>query len=787
MTYGFGLGAGLKALTAARLGMQTAGNNISNANTPGYSRQRVLSASDVPFFAANGQQIGSGVRISSISRLVDAGVDQRIRAQLALFGEAEIAQTRLQEIEGIFNEPGGGISAVLGDLFGSISALQTDPSDRALRGGVIQSGRSLAESFNLSATRLSNLAESSFAEVTALTRQVNQQAEAIARLNSQIIALEANGSSANDLRDNRGQLLKEISGVVETRAIERESGSLDILVGGHLLVSGDRSSAMTAVRSESGRTELRSGRNDAPVTLTGGRIKALIDQEAGEVPGYLGRLDELAREMILGFNRIHSTGVPRAGAFRNLRSHYGAVDGDGDGTRGDEFLSQAGFPFEIERGELYVSISNDATGDLERHRIAIDPTTMSLIDVAAAIDGIEHVSASVDPTGRLRVTASNGYGFDFSSRIDPNPDTFGSLGGTNPTLGSGREGPFDLSGNTFPASLTVTTGTLAAPVTTTVTLDRSDFVNPAAATAAELAAAINSDLGSQGTAADVGGRLMIRSDIGGKDSQLSVADVAPGTLAADLGLPGITATGQASGVEITASGAYTGDENGRFTFVPSGDGTIGASPDLSLDVYDQNGILVSTLAVGAGYSPGEVLEVADGISISLGPGTISASAQQAFSLDTVADSDTSDFLVGIGLNSFFHGETAATISVNPELSANADLFAAGRSGAAGDAANLAQLIALRETQLDGLNSSSIETFYTDIVGDLGFDAAAADTTLRSQDALLRELETQREAISGVNLDEEMLDLTRYQQSYDAAARFISVVQEMTDTLISLAR
>jgi flagellar hook-associated protein 1 FlgK len=73
------------------------------------------------------------------------------------------------------------------------------------------------------------------------------------------------------------------------------------------------------------------------------------------------------------------------------------------------------------------------------------------------------------------------------------------------------------------------------------------------------------------------------------------------------------------------------------------------------------------------------------------------------------------------------------------------------------------------------------------VGDVGFDVAAAQTTLGSQESLLAQLQAERESISGVNIDEEMVDLMRFQQSYEAAARFLSVAQEMTDTLINLGR
>ena len=89
MTLGFGLGAGLRALTAARIGMQTAGNNVANANTPGYTRQRVELVSALPYMSAGGMQLGAGVDVAGITRLVDNGIERRLQMQLEI-GRAHV-------------------------------------------------------------------------------------------------------------------------------------------------------------------------------------------------------------------------------------------------------------------------------------------------------------------------------------------------------------------------------------------------------------------------------------------------------------------------------------------------------------------------------------------------------------------------------------------------------------------------------------------------------------------------------------------------------------------------
>jgi len=766
--------------------MQTAGNNVANANTPGYSRQRVELGTALSYGIRGNLQVGAGVDVNGISRMVDDGLERRIQFQLGLVGAAELDNLRYREIETIFAEPDDGLSNSYKDLFGALDQVRTDPSDRALRGGLIQSGSTISQQFNLIAQRLGDLGGSTFDEVRGLTRQVNQRTRAIARLNEQILSAEASGAEANDLRDTRSQHIKELGKLLDTRAIERSSGSVDLLVGGSLVVAGGRATDLRVGKTGAGNTQLFVGDNSAPAQISEGRIAALIRQEQGGLPSYMTRVDELARSTILEWNRLHSTGMPATGPFHSLIAANSAVDGDGDGVIGDELLSQAGFDFDIEQGSLYVAVTNTETGQLQRSRIDIDPNAMTLQDFANELTAIDHINASVDPTGRLRINADSGYGFDFSPRLDPNPDA-GTFGGLNPTIGSTGAGPYDLNGQTFPVTFDVTTGTALSTTTTTVTLEATDFLNAGAATAEELVAAINADLGNAATASSVGGRLVIQSDQGGADSELTLTE-GSGTALADLGMvTATTVSGRDNALEVRIEGSYEGQENQQFTFVAENSGTIGVTDDLRVRVLDQNGQLVTTLDIGSQYEPGEAIALGNGVRVSFGPGELSGESGQVFALDALADSDTSDILVATGLNSFFLGSSAADMRVNEDLMANPDRLAAGLGAASGDAGNLSRLIALRDRDLGELDSNTIEDFYADLVGDIGFETAASNSALEAQAQLLGQLEADREAVSGVNIDEEMVDLLKYQQSYEAAARFISVAQEMTDVLINLGR
>lgn len=780
MSFGFGLGAGLKALAAARLAIETAGHNVANANTEGYSRQRVLQSASLPY-ASGRFQIGTGVQVDDVRSLVDEGIERRLRLQLGLSGAAELDSMRWQEIQGVLDEPGAGLSTTLGDLFGRIGRLKTDPSDRALRGGVVQGATALAQGLNLLSKRFGEMRSSTFDEVRGLVQQVNENADAIAHLNREINAVEAAGQTANDLRDAREVHIKRISELVDTRAVERSNGNVDIIAGGYLLVSGTSTTSLRALHDADDHTTIQVGNSSQTVTVSGGRIGALLEHESRHLPTLSGDVDRLARELALQFNRVQTTGVPRSGPFSALTSYYGAADGDGDGQRGDEALAQSGLPFDVARGELWVTVRNRTSGDLERTQLDIDPALLSLSDVAAAIDGIDHLSASVDPTGRLRVNADAGWGFDFGNHLDPSPDTFGSFGGGQPSFGGSGIGPFAL---TVPASFTVNVnGTPRA-----VNLTAADFRTPAAATAAEVATAINNQIGTYVTAKEVAGRLVIRSDTSGDAATLALTDGTASPLAA-IGMPvGTTATGQAHGVDVVVGGTYTGSDNKRLVFKPDGDGQIGVTPGLTIGVFDERGNRLTTLEVGAGqYAPGQKLTMMDGITVSFGSGQVSAGNGDVFALDTIHDADTSDFLVAIGMNSLFVGADAASLQVNEAIARDPELLATGSSGVGGDASNLTRLLDLRGQGLEGLDGASFEDFWTDVVGGIGFEAAAADSTASTQENVLASLQSERDSVSGVNLDEEMVDLVRFQQAFEAASRFISTVNELSRSLMDLGR
>jgi len=388
------------------------------------------------------------------------------------------------------------------------------------------------------------------------------------------------------------------------------------------------------------------------------------------------------------------------------------------------------------------------------------------------------MNAGLDALGRLNLFSDSGYQFDFSSRLDANPNDYATLGGGRATLGSQLSAPFTLgAGGTL--SLQGNGGTA------NVTFQTGDFKDIANATSQEIAEVINAE-GSV-TAAGlravaVGDRLVLQSTGEGPTETVTVLG---GSMAATLGLtPGASSAGRTAGLTVQAFGPYTGSDNRTLYYEPVGDGTIGTTPGLQIRVTTEDGNPVAVLDVGEGYLPGTRIPVGDGVEVSFGFGEISATTGEVFKQDWVADSDSSDVLVAFGVNSFFSGDSAGSIEVSQEIQNDPNRLAYSGSGSSGDNGALLNILNLQDSSVEDLGVS-IPEFYSQVVGDVGFQISSTNTATEVASSLVLSLDARREEVSGVNVDEELVDMVRFEQAYSASARFIQVVQQLNDTILSI--
>jgi flagellar hook-associated protein 1 FlgK len=230
----------------------------------------------------------------------------------------------------------------------------------------------------------------------------------------------------------------------------------------------------------------------------------------------------------------------------------------------------------------------------------------------------------------------------------------------------------------------------------------------------------------------------------------------------------------------TLSGYYNGSDNDTFTLTATTPGTIG-SGSTAITVTDSGGATLAVLDVGSSYTGGDVLQIADGVSISFDSGTIGAAPTLSFYVTN--DPDTTNVLSALGLNTFFSGKDASTIDVTQYIKDDVSRIAAASSSSPGDNTNALRLAALQDST--STNNTTFSEYLHGVVAELGIDTQQKESEKESFSSLLLNLENQRQEISGVSIEEEMINIIRFQQAFQASARYVSVIAELSDILMSI--
>ena len=234
----------------------------------------------------------------------------------------------------------------------------------------------------------------------------------------------------------------------------------------------------------------------------------------------------------------------------------------------------------------------------------------------------------------------------------------------------------------------------------------------------------------------------------------------------------------------TVSGSYTGPGNDNFTFTVLGSGTVGTTVGLQLEVRNSANNVVATLNIGAGYTPGTALTVGNGVSVVLSAGTSNGGT---FAIPVTAQPDTTGLLAALGVNALFTGNGATTIGVNTALVADPGLLAVSRSGQPGDASNLERFAGLRDAQLLNGATQTFGQYFDALTGDVGSTVRGLDDLQSAVDALQQHLFAQEQSVTGVDVNEESVNLVQYQRLIEASSRYLNVVNSALDTILQIVR
>ncbi|MBB6732260.1 flagellar hook-associated protein FlgK [Cohnella zeiphila] len=292
-----GIETSKRSLFAHQAALNTAGHNIANVDTEGYSRQRVnlVTSRSIEAYGMNRSntpgQLGTGVEFDSITRIRTTFLDDQFRNQNQALGSTEVQSDTLDKLQQVFNEPSdSGLRELIDKFWSSWSDLSNDPENISGRSVVAQNAISLAQTFNQMSGQLSDLSSDLTTSVALDSDKINSLGSSIADLNLQIHKVESLGDNANDLRDQRDLYVDQLSKLVNVTVTEGDMG-YTVAMGGTTLVDGENSTTVSAASLE---TAFQSG------DLKGGSVYGALYARDNYVSDYSKQLDSLANTLVNG-------------------------------------------------------------------------------------------------------------------------------------------------------------------------------------------------------------------------------------------------------------------------------------------------------------------------------------------------------------------------------------------------------------------------------------------------------------------------------------------------------
>jgi flagellar hook-associated protein 1 FlgK len=311
------LGTATLALQAQQAAIETAAHNIANAGVAGYSRQVVDLQPNTPLYTAVGA-VGTGVIVQDISRVRDAMLDVNFRTQTSQASGYSTRGDILTSIGQVFGEPSAtGLSNTLDQFYASWGDLANNPTSSAARSVVQQRGAAVATTLNQFSANLDQIAANALSSATQQVNDINQFTSQIASLNKQIVAAEAGGKTANDLRDLRDNAIDSLSNIVPVRVFENKNGSDTIYVAGSTVVDGSDSKTFS-IQGASGSYSLQMNGRALSAQSPGGALGANLDALNTDIPNAKSQLNTLAAGIVNSVNAIHTTGWTDAGTNVNF-------------------------------------------------------------------------------------------------------------------------------------------------------------------------------------------------------------------------------------------------------------------------------------------------------------------------------------------------------------------------------------------------------------------------------------------------------------------------------------
>ena len=337
-----GLNTMVRGINGNQLSLDTVGHNITNANTTGYSRQSVnlVATRAQEIYSIYGTQlVGTGTDSQSITRARNIYADKQYWTENGTNSYYTTKQTNYDKVEAIFNDSdNNGIENAMSDFYSSWSDLSSNASTTSNRTTVIEKGKVLADRITTAASQLQDQIKSNYDELSTSVSKVNDLTDQIVSLNKNIASIEATGANANDLRDQRDNLVDTLSGYTNINVYEEaNTGMYTIVSNGASLVAGV---SKLNLQLSDGKENSQYGVTDYTVqiketgttfTPANGTISAELNN-VSEDQSYMDKLSNMSAFLLTTFNDQHKAGYGMSGSSIDVLKTNINFYGDNDTT-----------------------------------------------------------------------------------------------------------------------------------------------------------------------------------------------------------------------------------------------------------------------------------------------------------------------------------------------------------------------------------------------------------------------------------------------------------------------
>jgi flagellar hook-associated protein 1 FlgK len=383
---------GLSGLWAAQTGVLTAGHNIANVNTPGYTRQQVVQTTRDPQFYGS-TYVGTGTDVVTVRRIYSEALNQQLTQSRAQSSQADAYLMRMRDLETVLGSAGSGIGTAVDAFAAAASQLATTPTDTVARQAMLSAGESLAERLQAAAREVDELRTAAIDDIGVSVDEVNALAEQIARVNDRITLAAGYGGPTqppNDLLDQRDQLVERMNELIGATAVRQSNGTVNVFIGaGQPLVIGNTAYRAVAVADTADprrvQIAVQIGVDEVRIPtehIDGGRIGAnlrFLDRDLAFAENSVGRLALALAEI---YNSQHHLG----------QDLTGVLGGDLFAAGLPQALSDSG-----NTGNAALALAVDDVAGLEAsdYRLAYDGAQYTLTRLA---DGTQRTFASLPAT-----------------------------------------------------------------------------------------------------------------------------------------------------------------------------------------------------------------------------------------------------------------------------------------------------------------------------------------------------------------------------------------------------